>query len=162
MGTKITGLQLAELDSAGLDQLALLVAQRGFVVFANSPECKQSYVDIGIERQLEIGRYCYRRHSKEHSLKTTPRLQAFWSSAQARTVAPTAFDDGNDGRIPGSEKHVSCKWDRRSPATCRNLTPVATNRNCSIPTGTVLSSGIMTRARSARFVSSTCYMHSPR
>ncbi|ORY24478.1 hypothetical protein BCR39DRAFT_472332 [Naematelia encephala] len=56
LGTKIIGVQLAELDEAGLDQLALLVSQRGFVVFANGPGFKQSYNYVGIAKQLEIAR----------------------------------------------------------------------------------------------------------
>ncbi|KAI5476102.1 hypothetical protein MNV49_000420 [Pseudohyphozyma bogoriensis] len=57
LGTKITGVQLAELDAAGLDELALLIARRGFVVFGSRPGFAQTYRDVGIPKQLEIARH---------------------------------------------------------------------------------------------------------
>lgn len=57
MGTRITGLQLSELDSAGLDQLGLLVAQRGFLIFGSREGHQQNFADIGIPRQLDVGRH---------------------------------------------------------------------------------------------------------
>ncbi|KAG7722933.1 hypothetical protein KL949_000018 [Ogataea haglerorum] len=52
IGTEIGGTQLSQLTSAGLDELALLAAQRGVVVLRD-----QDYADIGFERQLEIARH---------------------------------------------------------------------------------------------------------
>lgn len=50
-GTEISNVQLTQLDSHGLDELALLCAQRGFVVFR-----KQDWKDAGFAKQLDIGR----------------------------------------------------------------------------------------------------------
>ena len=50
-GTEITGVQLTELSPAGLDELALLCAQRGFAVFRG-----QDWKDAGFEKQLDIAR----------------------------------------------------------------------------------------------------------
>ncbi|KAL4943671.1 hypothetical protein BDV06DRAFT_234457 [Aspergillus oleicola] len=52
VGTEIRSLQLSQLTPAGLDQVALLVAQRGILVFQD-----QGFADIGPERQLEIAKH---------------------------------------------------------------------------------------------------------
>ncbi len=57
IGTEISGLQLSELSDVQKDELALLVAERGVVVFRG-----QNFKDIGVERQKEFGRYFGRLH----------------------------------------------------------------------------------------------------
>ncbi|KAH7353841.1 hypothetical protein B0T11DRAFT_357157 [Plectosphaerella cucumerina] len=52
IGTEIRGLQLSQLNDAQKDELALLIAERGVVVFRG-----QDFKDIGIEKQKEFGRY---------------------------------------------------------------------------------------------------------
>jgi sulfonate dioxygenase len=52
IGTEIRGLQLSQLTSQQKDELALLIAERGLVVFRD-----QDFKDIGIEKQKEFGRY---------------------------------------------------------------------------------------------------------
>lgn len=52
IGTEIKGLQLSELDDVQKDELALLIAERGVVVFRD-----QNFKDIGIEKQKAFGRY---------------------------------------------------------------------------------------------------------
>lgn len=49
IGTEIEGVQLSALSSEGLDEVALLAAQRGALVFR-----QQDFVDIGLERQKQI------------------------------------------------------------------------------------------------------------
>ncbi|KAJ5546800.1 hypothetical protein N7494_004385 [Penicillium frequentans] len=49
VGTEVHGVQLSQLDSAGLDELALLAAQRGALVFRD-----QDFVDIGFEAQKKL------------------------------------------------------------------------------------------------------------
>lgn len=49
VGTEIHGVQLSQLDSAGLDELALLAAQRGALVFRD-----QDFVNIGFEAQKKL------------------------------------------------------------------------------------------------------------
>ena len=44
-------MQISQLGSAGLDELALLAAQRGALVFRD-----QDFGDLGFERQKEIAR----------------------------------------------------------------------------------------------------------
>lgn len=52
IGTEIRGLQLSQLNDRQRDELALLIAERGVVVFRD-----QDFKDIGIEKQKEFGKY---------------------------------------------------------------------------------------------------------
>ncbi|EON97604.1 putative alpha-ketoglutarate-dependent taurine dioxygenase protein [Phaeoacremonium minimum UCRPA7] len=52
VGSEIEGVQLSKLSSEGLDELALLAAQRGCLVFRN-----QDFCDIGFEAQKKIVRH---------------------------------------------------------------------------------------------------------
>jgi len=52
IGTEIRGLQLSQLNDRQKDELALLIAERGVVVFRD-----QDFKDIGIDKQKEFGRY---------------------------------------------------------------------------------------------------------
>ncbi|KAF6794212.1 TfdA family Taurine catabolism dioxygenase TauD [Colletotrichum musicola] len=52
IGTEIRGLQLSRLDDQQKDELALLIAERGVVVFRD-----QDFKDISIEKQKQFGRY---------------------------------------------------------------------------------------------------------
>lgn len=57
MGSEITGVQLSQLDSKGKDELALLVAQRGVVVFRD-----QDFADHGPKFAAEFGSHFGRLH----------------------------------------------------------------------------------------------------
>ncbi|KAI8650527.1 TauD domain-containing protein [Fusarium keratoplasticum] len=52
IGTEIRGLQLSQLNDLQKDELALLIAERGVVIFRD-----QDFKDIGIQKQKEFGRY---------------------------------------------------------------------------------------------------------
>jgi sulfonate dioxygenase len=52
VGTEIEGVQLSQLSEAGLDELALLAAKRGALVFRD-----QDFRDIGFEAQKKIVRH---------------------------------------------------------------------------------------------------------
>lgn len=52
IGTEIRGLQLSQLNNQQKDELALLIAERGVVVFRD-----QDFKDIGVEKQKEFGEY---------------------------------------------------------------------------------------------------------
>lgn len=56
-GSEVTGVQLSSLSSAGKDELALYVAQRGVVVFRD-----QNFADLPISDALEFGSYFGRHH----------------------------------------------------------------------------------------------------
>ena len=57
IGTEITGLQLSQLTSAQKDDLALLIAERGVVVFRD-----QDFKDIGPDAQKAFGQHFGRLH----------------------------------------------------------------------------------------------------
>ncbi len=52
IGTEIRGLQLSQLNDLQKDELALLLAERGVVVFRD-----QDFKDIGVEKQKAFARY---------------------------------------------------------------------------------------------------------
>ncbi|KAK1541192.1 TfdA family Taurine catabolism dioxygenase TauD [Colletotrichum paranaense] len=52
IGTEIRGLQLSQLNDRQRDELALLIAERGVVVFRD-----QDFKDISIEKQKKFGKY---------------------------------------------------------------------------------------------------------
>ncbi|KAJ0311072.1 hypothetical protein COL516b_001775 [Colletotrichum fioriniae] len=52
VGAEVRGIQLSQLSKAGLDEVALLAAERGVLVFRD-----QDFADIGFERQKEIVRH---------------------------------------------------------------------------------------------------------
>jgi sulfonate dioxygenase len=52
VGTEIVGVQLSQLSPSGLDELALMAAQRGALVFRN-----QDFGEIGLDRQKAIARH---------------------------------------------------------------------------------------------------------
>jgi sulfonate dioxygenase len=58
IGTEIKGVNLAKLSSDERDQLALLVARRGLVVFRGQEE----FINSGTDKYLEWGRYFGRLH----------------------------------------------------------------------------------------------------
>jgi sulfonate dioxygenase len=52
LGTEITGVQISQLNKEGLDELALLAAERKLLIFRD-----QDFKDLGPERQIEIARH---------------------------------------------------------------------------------------------------------
>lgn len=57
VGTEIRGLQLSSLTDAQKNELALLIAERGVVVFRD-----QDFKDIGPEKQKKFGEYFGKLH----------------------------------------------------------------------------------------------------
>ncbi|ORY22847.1 hypothetical protein BCR39DRAFT_371013 [Naematelia encephala] len=57
LGEEIKGVQLSQLSKEGLDDLALLAAERGLLIFRD-----QDFKDIGPDRQLDIVRHFGRLH----------------------------------------------------------------------------------------------------
>lgn len=57
IGTEIKGLQLSQLSDVQKNELALLIAERGVVVFRD-----QDFKDIGAQKQKEFGEYFGRLH----------------------------------------------------------------------------------------------------
>lgn len=51
LGTEVTGVQISQLNKAGLDELALFAAERKVLVFRD-----QDFKDLGPDKQIEITR----------------------------------------------------------------------------------------------------------
>lgn len=71
VGTEVHGLQLSSLDSKQKDELALLVAERGVLVFRG-----QDFADIGFEKQKQFGAHFGKLHVHQHGghVKDYPEL----------------------------------------------------------------------------------------
>src|SRR5258705_10534996 len=69
IGTELRGMQASQLSTAGLDELALLAAQRKMLVCRN-----QDFKDIGPERQVTIARHFgpIQRHPTSGNIKGYP------------------------------------------------------------------------------------------
>ncbi|ORY25052.1 alpha-ketoglutarate catabolism dioxygenase [Naematelia encephala] len=106
-GTEITNIQLTKLDSAGLDELALLCAQRGFVVFRN-----QDWKDAGFKKQLDIGRHFgpLHKHPVQPRPATETEISVIYQSA-ADTRRPNYWGD----RLSGVNWHVDQTHERQPP-----------------------------------------------
>jgi sulfonate dioxygenase len=66
IGTEISGAQLSELSDAQKNELALLVAERGVVVFRG-----QDFKDIGPQRQKEFAQYFGRLHVHVRTMESS-------------------------------------------------------------------------------------------
>ncbi|KAL2217153.1 alpha-ketoglutarate-dependent taurine dioxygenase [Thermoascus aurantiacus ATCC 26904] len=81
IGTEIRGVQLSQLSKEGLDQVALLAAQRGVLVFR-----EQDFADIGPDRQREIVRYygpLHQHPTMGYPKGTGPEFQVIYADEKA-------------------------------------------------------------------------------
>jgi sulfonate dioxygenase len=92
-GTEIQGVQISELSSEGLDEMALLCAERGCLVFRD-----QKYTDIGFEKQKKIAEHFGPLH--KHGWMPHPQ--------QGPVEFVIVYDSKDDLRIRKS-------WARKSP-----------------------------------------------
>ncbi|CAH0035124.1 unnamed protein product [Clonostachys rhizophaga] len=83
IGTEVHGLQLSALDSKQRDELALLVAERGVVVFRG-----QDFADIGFNKQVEFGAHFGKLHVHQHGghVKNHPELLPVYRDFKAGAV----------------------------------------------------------------------------
>lgn len=71
VGSEVRGLQLSQLSDVQKDELALLIAERGIVVFRD-----QDFKDIGPEKQKEFASYFGRLH-----VHVCPHLSIFGTTS---------------------------------------------------------------------------------
>lgn len=71
IGTEIRGLQLSQLTDTQKDELALLIAERGVVVFR-----EQDFKDIGVTKQKEFGQYFGPLHIHVRKLLHNPHTNS--------------------------------------------------------------------------------------
>ncbi|MBE3046520.1 hypothetical protein IMZ48_29130 [Candidatus Bathyarchaeota archaeon] len=104
IGTEIRGVQISELDNTGLDEVALLAAERGVLVFVSvlsigltridrlTYDCSQrdqDFANIGFDRQREIVRHYGPLHlhpTMGYPEGTGPEFQVVYADEKAYVV----------------------------------------------------------------------------
>ncbi|OJD28752.1 alpha-ketoglutarate-dependent taurine dioxygenase [Diplodia corticola] len=84
IGTEIRGVQLSALSAAGLDQVALLAAERGVLVFRD-----QDFADIGFDRQREIAEHygpLHKHPTMGHPAATGPEFHVVYADEKVGTL----------------------------------------------------------------------------
>ncbi|KAF9894842.1 hypothetical protein FE257_004463 [Aspergillus nanangensis] len=94
IGTEIRGIQLSSLNSAQRDDLALLAAERGVVIFRH-----QDFADIGPERQRELGAHfgALHVHQMGGHIKDYPEILPVY-----RDFVSNAVDNEISNNVPPS------------------------------------------------------------
>lgn len=109
LGTEITGVQLSQLDDKGKDELALLVAQRGVVVFR-----EQDFADHGPQFAVDFGRHFGRLHihPTSGSPPNHPELHICY-----RRADPNEFDRVFSTRVSAIQWHSDVSYELQPPGT---------------------------------------------
>ncbi|KAA1468481.1 TauD-domain-containing protein [Dentipellis sp. KUC8613] len=107
LGTEVHGVNLARLDSAGRDQLALEVARRGLVIFRD----QQEFIDSSPEFYLEWGRHFGRLHVHPTSghPKGYPELHLVYKDAN------TTFNYELDDSVTPTVWHSDVSYELQPP-----------------------------------------------
>ncbi|GMM31538.1 sulfonate dioxygenase [Martiniozyma asiatica (nom. inval.)] len=100
IGTEIVGLQLGDLDNQQLDELALLIAERGVVFFRDQK--------LSPKKQWEIGDYYgnIEKHPQAPHVPGLPGLTVIWYDILVKRGMDLNFANAN---LPN--------WDKKYPAT---------------------------------------------
>ncbi|EIM92933.1 alpha-ketoglutarate-dependent sulfonate dioxygenase [Stereum hirsutum FP-91666 SS1] len=106
-GTDISGVSLAALDSDGRDQLALLVARRGLVVFRD----QKDFIDRHPDTYLEFGRHFGRLHIHPTSghPQGYPELHLVYKDANK------TFNFERDDSITSTSWHSDVSYEKQPP-----------------------------------------------
>ncbi|TBU34910.1 hypothetical protein BD311DRAFT_745194 [Dichomitus squalens] len=107
LGSEVRGVNLAELDNDGRDQLALEVARRGLVVFRD----QQDFIDRGPEFYREWGRYFGRLHIHPTSghPEGVPELHLVYRDQN------TTYNFELDDRITSTTWHSDVSYELQPP-----------------------------------------------
>lgn len=107
LGTEIHGISLARLDADARDQLALLVARRGLVVFRG----QQEFIDRGPDSYLEWGRHFGRLHVHP----TSGHPQGYPELHLVFKEANTTFNFERDESITSTLWHSDVSYELQPP-----------------------------------------------
>ncbi|RDX56228.1 TauD-domain-containing protein [Lentinus brumalis] len=107
LGLEVRGVNLAQLDNDGRDQLALEVARRGLVVFRD----QQEFLDRGAEFYREWGRHFGRLHIHPTSghPEGLPELHLVYRDAN------TTYNFEQDDRITSTTWHSDVSYELQPP-----------------------------------------------
>lgn len=109
-GTEVTGIQLSKLDSAGRDELARVVAERGVVAFRD-----QDLADLSIEDALKFGSHFGRHHIHPSSGQPEgfPEIHLVHVSATESANAARIFET----RTSSVAWHSDVTYEKQPPGT---------------------------------------------
>ncbi|GAA6031467.1 hypothetical protein JCM8097_006471 [Rhodosporidiobolus ruineniae] len=111
LGIEIKGVQLTDLSPEGLDDLALLAAERGLVIFRG-----QNFKDAGIPRQLEIVEHYGKLHihpTMGHP-RSTPCMHVVYRDPKDSTIA-RYIKPNEVSKISSVQWHVDHSAERQPP-----------------------------------------------
>ncbi|KZO89614.1 alpha-ketoglutarate catabolism dioxygenase [Calocera viscosa TUFC12733] len=110
IGTELRGVQLSELTSEGLDELALLTAQRKLVVFRD-----QDFKDIGFERQIAIAKHFgpIQRHPTSGNVPGYPEFHVVYRDSKNDRFRE--YDGPN--RLSRTQWHSDVSYEKQPPGT---------------------------------------------
>ncbi|KAJ7241475.1 hypothetical protein C8J57DRAFT_1438120 [Mycena rebaudengoi] len=110
IGTEITGVQISQLSTEGLDELALFAAQRKVLIFRD-----QDFKDLGPERQIEIARHFgpIQRHPTSGNVKGYPEFHVVYRDAEHDRFKDY-FPDDRLGRVSW---HSDVSYEKQTPGT---------------------------------------------
>ncbi|RSH89768.1 hypothetical protein EHS25_001754 [Saitozyma podzolica] len=112
IGTEVLGVQVSQLSKEGLDELALLAAERKLVVFRD-----QDFKDLSPERQIAIAEHFgpIQRHPTSGNVKSFPEFHVVYRDGQ------------NDRRLPRTQNglesltqvgwHSDVSYEKQPPGT---------------------------------------------
>ncbi|KAJ8103076.1 hypothetical protein POJ06DRAFT_246518 [Lipomyces tetrasporus] len=108
-GTEVRGVQLSQLSDAGKDELALLVAQRGVVVFRD-----QDFADLPIEDALKFSSHFGRNHIHPTSgaPKGFPQVHLVY-----RSKNDSVYDSFFQEHVSSIAWHSDVTYERQPPGT---------------------------------------------
>ncbi|TFK33752.1 hypothetical protein BDQ12DRAFT_738597 [Crucibulum laeve] len=110
LGTEVTGVQISQLNKEGLDELALLAAERKVLLFRD-----QDFKDIGPDRQIEIARHFgpIQKHPTSGNVKGYPEFHVVY-----RDTKHNRFQEYYGGnRINLTSWHSDVSYEKQTPGT---------------------------------------------
>ncbi|KAJ7674007.1 hypothetical protein DFH06DRAFT_1173752 [Mycena polygramma] len=110
LGTEVTGVQISQLSSEGLDELALYAAQRKVLIFRD-----QDFKDLSPERQIEIARHFgpIQRHPTSGNVKGYPEFHVVYRDADNDTFREIVPDE----RSNRASWHSDISYEKQTPGT---------------------------------------------
>ncbi|KAJ7147577.1 hypothetical protein C8R43DRAFT_536895 [Mycena crocata] len=110
LGTEITGVQISELSAEGLDELALLAAERKVLIFRD-----QDLKDIGPEKQVAIARHFgpIQKHPTSGNVKGYPEFHVVYRDADNDRFREYLGDD----RANRTSWHSDVSYEKQTPGT---------------------------------------------
>ncbi|KAJ7708208.1 hypothetical protein B0H17DRAFT_971739 [Mycena rosella] len=110
LGTEVRGVQISQLSSAGLDELALLAAQRKVLLFRD-----QDFKDLKPERQIEIARHFgpIQRHPTSGNVAGFPEFHVVYRDAENDRFREYIGED----RANKTSWHSDVSYEKQTPGT---------------------------------------------